>query len=513
MTKKPSQDELAGAKATLWRAGKLRYKLHSGQKQMYDEYRAWRANALAERTAGRKLPGLYPRSYLLNCGRRVGKDFLGILLRIEDALRKPGGRYTYATAYQKDITSIVLPLFFQITEDCPLDCKPEYKQSYQGIEAGFHFPNGSVILLIGIERNPDGLRGRFSDGCTISECAFVDQLDYVMLSVLLPMFQGRLDADLLLNTTPPENPGTFYQTDIVPDCQDNGRYQEKTIDDNPLLSESEREEFIAAAGGRDSERAQREYFCKFVRSDDVVVLPEWNDTFVRSSPRPRFAQGFTVIDPGVRDLCAVVTGWVDFERAKVVFRGCWAKRGANTDEVAAAIRTLEGELFKDLQFWNGRGLAANPFRRFSDTEARLILDLSTIHKLNVAAADKDGAEAALNAFRVAIKTDRVEVHPDADQLVKHLAHATWNKHRTSYERSNVYGHFDLLDAGKYAWRMCSPWLKTNPVPPAGHLHIMSGKDPGNILWRPQHWRHLSSVTEKLNTILPGRGKHKKSHTS
>lgn len=498
-------------KAQLWRAGKLRWKLHRGQKEMYDAYRAWREHALAERKAGRALPGLYPRAYLLNCGRRVGKDYLGVLMRIEDAIRNPGARYTYATAYQKDITSIVLPLFFQIIEDCPLDIKPEYKQSFQGIEAGFHFPNGSVILLVGIERNPDGLRGRFSDGCTISECGFVDQLDYVMLSVLWPMFQGRLDADLLLNTTPPEKPGTFYDTSILPDCRDNGRYQKKTIFENPMLSEAERNEFLQAAGGIDSERCRREYLCESVRSDDIVVIPEWRDSFVRDTPKPRFAKGFSVIDPGVRDLCAVVTGYVDFERYKIVFRRCWAKRGANTAEVAEAIKELEADVFKDLQYWNGRGLAANPAHRFSDTEARLILDLSTIHRLHVAPADKDGAEAALNALRVAVKSDTVEVHPDADQLIKHLANATWNKQRTSYERSNVYGHFDLLDAAKYSVRMCSPWLKTNPVPPAGHLHIMGGGSQYDKIWRPGDWKHLGSVTEKLAQILPaGR---KKSHTS
>lgn len=511
MTKKLSYEEQFAIKAKLWRAGKLRYKLHAGQRDIYDKYRQWKDYALAERQAGRKLPGLYPRIYQMSCSRRLGKDYLGVTLMLEEALRKPGARLTYATSFQKDIASIVIPIFELICEDAPLDVKPVFKQSFQGVESGYYLPNGSVILLVGVERNPDSLRGRYSDGIVWSEAAFSDKLEYAILSVLLPQLQGRLDATIILNSTPPEIPGQWYDTALTPDCQENGRFILKTIDDNPLLSQAERAEFIAAAGGRDSERCRREYYCEVIRSTDVVVLPEFSvEKHVRESPEPKFAIGFTCLDPGVRDLCAVACGYYDFERSKLVFKRCWAKKGANTEEVAAAIRVLEADVFgrnsEKLRFWNGRQMANNPFQRFSDTEARLILDLSTIHKLRVAAADKQDAEAALNALRVALQTDRIEVDPAAKEMISHLQNAVWNQHRTSYARSPVFGHFDMLDVAKYAWRMVSPSFRMNPVPPAGHQAVMAGQNRHNVLWHAGDWSHGSSVFEKLSQILPKRGK-------
>lgn len=508
--KKLTYEKQLALKAQLWRAGKLRYKLHSGQRDIYDKYRAWREFSLSERQAGRKLPGLYPRIYQMSCSRRLGKDYLGVTLMLEEALRKPGARLTYATSFQKDIASIVIPIFELICEDAPLDVKPVYKQSFQGVESGYYLPNGSVILLVGVERNPDSLRGRYSDGIVWSEAAFSEKLEYAILSVLLPQLQGRLDATIILNSTPPEIPGQWYDTALTPDCQENGRFILKTIDDNPLLSDAEREEFIQAAGGRDSERCLREYYCQIVRSQDTVVFPEFSvETHVKKHDKPRFARGFTVIDPGVRDLCGVIVGYYDFERAQMVVKRCWAKRGANTLEVANAIRELEEDVFQKLTYWNGRGHAENPAQRFSDTEARMILDLSTIHHLRVAPADKQDREAALNALRVALKTNKIVIDPDAKELVAHMQNAIWNQTRTSYARSPVYGHFDLCDCLLYAWRMVSPSFRMNPVPPAGHLAIMDGQSTFNRLWRPADWAHGSTVAEKLNAILPKRGK---SHT-
>lgn len=513
--KKLTAEEKRTAKATLWRAGKLRWKLHASQKEVYDKYRAWEAHALEERTAGRRMPGLFPRIFQFDISRRWGKDFLGLLIRLEDAIRKPGGHFTYATAYAKDIAGIVVPLFHQLVEDCPLDVKPEFKQSFQGTEAGLYFPNGSVVKLIGIDRNPDGLRGRFSDGVTISEGGFVDRLEYAIMSVLMPQLQGRLGATIIVNSTPPEIPGTWYDTHLTADCAAHDRNVLRTIDDNPLLSQVEKDEFIDAAGGRDHDRCKREYFCIRLRSDDLVVLPEFSqDAHVRVYERPRWARGFTVIDPGVRDLCGVITGYYDFERAQMVVKRCWAKRGANTLEVAQAIRELENDVFgpnsAPLQWWNGRALAANPAQRFSDTEARMILDLSTIHQLRVAAADKQDREAALNALRVAIKTNKIVIDPGAKELIAHCTNAVWNQQRTSYARDAVHGHFDLVDCLLYAWRMVSPSFRTNPVPPAGHQAVLRGQNRHNTLWHAGDWSNGTSVFEKLSKILPKRGR---SHSS
>lgn len=509
------KEQLDRDRATLWRAGKLRWKLHSDQKTLYDAYRKWENFSFEERKAGRNPPGLYPRVFLADCGRRYGKDYWGCVIRIEDAIRKPGSNLTIGTAQAKDIAGIIVPLIEKICEDCPLDIKPVYRQAMQGAESGYFFKNGSAIRLIGIERNPDSLRGRASDGITISEAGFVEKLEYALLDVMTPMLMGRLDATVIFNSTPPKTPGEFYDTHITPDCQEHGRYALRTIDDNPLLGQSEKEEFIRTLGGRDSDRCKRELYCVRIRSTDIVVLPEFSvEKHVRSSEMPKHAVAFTVMDPGVRDMCGVIVGYYDFARAKLVVKRSWAKRGANTLEVAEAIRALEEEVFgKDscnLKYWNGRALANNPMHRFSDTEARMILDLSTLHKLKFAPADKVDAEAALNALRTAIQLDQVEIDPEAKDLISHCTNAVWNQQRTSYARSPVYGHYDLVDCLKYAVRMVLPSKRINPNPPAGHAYYLNGGKSQNILWRPSDWAHPNDIRSKLAKILPSR---KKSHTS
>jgi hypothetical protein len=496
--------QLEKDRALLWRAGRISWKLHQGQKDAYTSYRSWEKTCYEARKNGQKLSGKFPRVYLADCSRRFGKDYLGILIRVEDALRKPKQMLTYATSYGKDISAIVIPLIESICEDCPSEIKPTFKRSDQGSEGGYYFANGSVIKLVGIDRNPDGLRGRYSDGISISEAGFVDNLEYALKSVIMPQLQGRLHATIMLNSTPPVNPGTWYDDVITPDCRDNGRYVCKTIMDNPLLSDAEREEFIEAAGGREAENCRREYFCERIRSVDRVVLPEFNEAVhVVAREAPEWAHGITVIDPAVRDICAVATGWWDFERNVLYFRRCWGERGANTVAVAAAIHSLEAKSFENSKFWSGREVKSNPHARFSDTEARLILDLNSLHDIKISGADKDGAEAALNNLRVALQKQQIELHPECVEMIAHLKNATWNKQRTSYERNEVYGHFDFVDVAKYAWRHANKTV--NPVPPKAHLYLHN-KQLMEMLWiPPKEFKSERRTVTALEAALPKKG--------
>ena len=486
--------------AVLWKNGKLRFLLHAGQRELYDHHTSWEAASLQARQRGHKMPGVYPRVYAVSASRRFGKDWYSVVWALGNAIRRPKSVLTYATALGKDITSIVIPLFEQVTASCPPALKPVFKASYQGTEAGIYLHNGSVIKLVGIDRNPNGLRGRFSDGIVISEAAFVDNLKEAVVSVLLPQLQGRLHASILLNSTPSVIPGHAFEENFLPDAQDHGRFFTRTILDNPLLSESEREEFIAAAGGRESETCRREYFCEIIRSESRVVIPEFDfDKHVKATNRPEFAHGYTCLDPGVRDICAVNTAYYDFERAKLVIDNEWGKPGANTNDVAAGIASIEAQSFATLQWWDGTALRPNPFQRYSDTEARLILDLNSLHKIKIAGADKDGAEAALHSMRNAFQRGLIEVHPRCVQTIKHLQNAVWNKSRTSYERSDVYGHWDFIDSVKYLWRHVNKI--TNPFPPKGFT-LAQNYSMDNLYVRPEHLKTKRRASESIAQALP-----------
>lgn len=461
-----TDDELFGA---LWRDGELDWLLDSNQQETHAHYRAWEQTVID----GCEPEGDWSKIYVRDASRRYGKDFICLVERVEDCLRKPNGLYTYATAFQKDITDILIPMLRVITAQCPADIKPEFRQSKQGESMGFYFPNGSVIKLVGIDKNPDGLRGRASDGFTIGEAGFVDHLQDAVLSIIYPQLQGRPWATIVLQSTPSDVPGHPYDDVFMPEAQKRGAYILRTIDDNPRLSNAEREKFIKAAGGRDADRCKREYFCIRARNQTRTVVPEFTAAANQAlwdslPPRPQYADAYVGMDPGIRDMCGIVWGYYDFENARVVIERAWAKRNANTSEVADVLKKTEADLWggeKPLTAWNGQRFTSNPFLRVSDIDLRLIGDLRTEHGVAVAPAAKDDKEAALHAVRNGILRGKIVIDPvGASELVQHIEKAIWNKSRTDYERSEVFGHYDLLDALVYLYRHVL--RNRNPFPPA-----------------------------------------------
>lgn len=486
----------------LWKAGRLKYQFDSNQREIYDNYRGWKKACLAQRQRGEDFEGVHPRVYVLDLSRRVGKDRFCLTVRIEDAIRKPGSILTYGTAFASDIRGIVLPLFEQITADCPRHLKPKFVGASRTGEAGIHFPNKSIIRLVGIDRNLDGLRGRHSDGVTISEAGFVDYLEDAIVSVLMPQLLGFPDADILLNSTPPQVPN-FYDNEIVPDAVMRGAYVKKTLLDCPRYSDSEKEEFIRAAGGRTAEKCRREYFCERIRSESRVVVPEFDENrHVKASPMPEYAFGITALDPGVSDMTAVLVGYFDFERQKLVIRGDWGRTGATTQELHAAMTALEAKHFAGLPFWSEADAKAkpNPYSRVSDTDLRLITDFRKMFGTAINPADKQGSDAALAALRNAFLRDQIEVHPDAKLTIAHLKNAVWNKARTSYERNSTFGHYDAVDALKYLFRHVD--MVRNPNPSEAHRMVLSGADI-NGLHFPKNRQELRPNND-FESLLPSR---------
>lgn len=524
----------------LWRAGKLKYKLHSDQRVVYDHFNSWRANLVSQRRSETKLKGKYPRVYVVDCSRRWGKDYFGLDIMIEVALRKKNATLTYATAYQKDIGDIINSpdLFKKLTEDAPADCKPVYRDSYRGQAQGLYFPNGSVIKLVGIDLNPDALRGRGSDGICISEAAFCSDLDKTVETVLLPQFMGRDDAFLIMNSTPPEAGGHPWDAEFVPDAAERNAYHIRTIWDAPQYAEAEKFEFlkldydevqrISAERNYTPEqrmewlrqgcpldnigdeylvapRQRRELLCIRVREATSVVVPEFDRRkHVKEFEMPDYGHAYVSIDPGVKDLCAVNFCVWDFANYRLLIVDEWTKRNANTNEIVSVLQQKEVELWSQLQFWNGKGLSANPYMRVSDVDTRMITDMQQLHGINVIPARKDDAEAALHALRNAFQQGRIVVHPRCVNTIEHLEGAVWNKGRTDYQRSERLGHADHLDSLKYVWRHVNK--SQNPFPPHAFHVLRQASENARVVHKPENLKTDFRLRNALNSIFAGRRK-------
>ena len=145
----------------LWRGGQLFWLLHGDQARVYAEYRRWEQEALQADE------GLWKRVFVMDCSRRYGKDWLCLVIKIEDCIRRPGSRHTYSTAYQKDITEIVVPLMLLILETCPADCRPKF----QGTKLGEPAQQGEVVSEAlpeadsRVQDDPSRFQARLPAGC------------------------------------------------------------------------------------------------------------------------------------------------------------------------------------------------------------------------------------------------------------------------------------------------------------------------------------------------------------
>jgi hypothetical protein len=171
-------------------------------------------------------------------------------------------------------------------------------------------------------------------------------------------------------------------------------------------------------------------------------------------------------------LCAILWGYWHFERAQLVIQSAWAERNAGVDDIGQVILERETRLWSNLKRYSKEEYKSNPYLRVSDVAPLLRKELWTRHGIRVANVNKQiGAqralrEANLHSIRTAFSQDKIiiEDNEETKPLVLHIQNAEWNEQRTDYQRSEVFGHFDLLDCLEYLWR--SVRRNKNAFPPA-----------------------------------------------
>ena len=413
-----------------WASGSLWFLLDSSQREVYLAFRACKE----------------PK-FVLDVSRRWGKSTMMVVCAIEDCLRIPKAQVKYGAATQDMVREIVMPLFEWALDGgakllrCPDAMRPEWKAS----EMAYVFPNGSRIKVVGLDIHPNRLRGTALDGGYLDECGFVEGLEYVVQSILVPQMQGRPHAKILMGSTPPDSPGHEWTTKYVVDAKKTGAYARRSIEDNPRLSRDEKDFFINEAGGRSSITCRREYFAEHVVDESLAVIPEFieqKSVIVAEHPTPIYRDCYVSMDPGFSDLTAIVFAYYDFANGIDVIEDELDMPRANTATIADAIAKKEASL------WGKKA----PHRRVSDVDLRLISDLNTQHGLVFSPTPKDDKEAAINALRLRIGQGKLRIHPRCKSTIAHLEHAIWKKSRVTYERSGAYGHFDFIDALVYLVR-------------------------------------------------------------
>lgn len=432
------------ARDALWRKGTLSWKLDSLQQDMqksfYDSQNkvtVWLAS------------------------RRLGKSLLLSTLALEACIKKNNTIVKYLATTSKQAKEITDTILAKLIEDAPQALRPHFLVR----ENCWVFKNGSKIQFSGSDNGgAERLRGSEAHLAIIDEAGFCDKLNYTVKSILLPALfttKGRL----ILSSTPSTQADHDFKYFIQKAEQDNTLIK-KTIYDCPRYTrESIQKEIIDEyPGGEKNTDFRREYLVETIRSEEESVIPEFTDELqtkiVKDWERPPYFDTYVSADWGITDKTGILFAYYDFKNAKIIIEDEIVMNGArmNTAVLAQSIKDKEKTLWHD-------ELSKQPkpvYLRIADNNLHIIQDLAMLHQLNFIPTDKMNKEGALNTVRVFLQDEKIVINPRCKNLISHIKFAEWDKNKRGFNRHNIYGHYDLLDALVYLVR--NMVFTKNPYP-------------------------------------------------
>jgi len=366
---------------------------------------------------------------VFNISRRFGKSTTCVTFCVEQAIKRKQ-HIRYATAYLTDLENFIQPIFEWCLNDCPEELLPKWKAS----KKVFEFPNGSTIRLVGLDKNPNGLRGNNIDILVVDEAAFVTKLEYLYKSIIVPATMKR-KFKLIFPSTPPESPLHYWSAELIPKAKSRNTYVELTIDDISDLTPEEKQRVLDEVGGKDSPTAQREFYCKLIVDATRALAPAF------------FKGNIAAIDPeyvhyqlfgdtgGVRDKTVFLKkGWCHVLQKVIVRDELVFEPNTPTSTIIAGVK----EKFPGLPLT-------------LDASGQLLIDYATAG-LPAAFPQKADFAAGLLLLNNAFYNENCIIHPDCKLLIATLEGGLLNASRTDYERSDALGHCDAAAAIIYGLR-------------------------------------------------------------
>lgn len=474
------------ARHEFWRRGDLTFKLHSSQAKV----------ALAMGVATFLSTGAFPFTrWVLEIARKWGKTYFLVLIAFMVCLRRKSVRVVYGAPELKYLAEFVLPVVDEICEDAPEDMRPRYNAQTGHLT----FPStGSHIHLFGADDKEAAKRGRGPKAvlAIFDEAGFCRVLGYVIKAVFRPSLL-LTRGPIILGSTPADEPGHDF-TQMAEIAESNGNYSRATLYDNPLLTQEDiqrileedaRDEGMTVEEYKVTPTFRREYLAERATDATLTVMgDDWRlmrEKCIREVPRPKFFDGYAMLDMGGVDPHALGFGYWHFELAAFVQEDELLLRdGENTAVLAERIKeketamwgkasangTLRGlseveqeKLPPWLKFDMAEKAEQQPYLRISDTDTQMVIDLHELHGLTFLPTRKDQKKLQVNAFRVLVRSNGFVLHPRCRNTDRHLSQTVWaNARMLDYKRNAAGEHGDLLDQLVYGNRN---WHKNrNPMP-------------------------------------------------
>jgi|GEM_PF-907598 len=402
--------------------------------------------------------------YLLANGLVTHNSTLMGALALEQALSKPHSVIKLLTDTKIHAKTIFDKIFIELLSDCPEDIRPSYIES----QYTYKFPNGSEIQMAGTDSGHyERLRGSKTHLALIDEAGFCTNLEDIVKSVLIPT-TTHTGGKIILASTPPAD-GRHDFLKFIEAAQYRGNLTKKTIYDNPLLNEDQVRRIEDEMGGRNSVKFRREYECEIVKDEDTVLFPEFNAELKPKVciewKKPAYYDSYVAMDLGGRDSTAVLFGYYDFKKDKIII----------DDEIVVPGRKLKlPDLVNDI-IKKEEELFTNPvtnefmapYKRVSDINYIVTDEIRrmTNNRLMFDAPRKDDKMAAVNNLRVLLASEKIIINPKCETLIRHLENVKWDtgSKSTNFARSPDDSHYDSCDALIYMVRSIN--FNKNPYPP------------------------------------------------
>lgn len=347
-----------------------------------------------------------------------------------------------------------MPNFEAVLNDCLASIMPKYKVK----GSKWVFKNGSEIKLVGLDKQPNSLRGNTIDMIIIDEAGFVSNLDYIYTSVIIPATMHRPNCKILMISTPPSTPAHDF-IDYIQKAELEGGYVKADIYTNPRIDQGTINRLMEESGGEQSTTWQREYLCRVITDANSAIVAEWKKDYIQDRQRDvfwPFYHKYVAMDLGVKDQTAAIFGYYDFLKAQLVIEDEFVMSGVlmTTERLKAKLQETEKKIFGD---------EYKPYLRVSDNNNPLLLqDLSHLHGIHFLPTDKGTLEEMINALKMMVHRGQIIVKPNCKQLAGCLEYGVWDKRRIKFAQSKTYGHFDALAALVYLVRNLNK--HTNPIP-------------------------------------------------
>jgi len=393
-----------------------------------------------------------------NIARKIGKTTTCVVFAAEQAI-KCRQHIRYATAFLSDLTEFLLPIIDLVLADCPEHLMPTYHQGRKT----YTFPNGSVIKLVGLDKNRNGLRGNIIDILIVDEAAFVANLAYLYRSVIIPATKNR-PFKLVFPSTPPESPEHFWASELVHKAKQRGTYLELTIDADKSLSPEERKRLLDEVGGEDSPTAQREYFCKIIIDATRAMCASFKEErHVKPVTAEHVAWRLFGDTGGVRDMTVFLEVGFDLNTRLVLFRSELSfPRSTTTSDIIKAVKAK----------WPAHQSL------IMDGPGQLIIDYSAAG-LPATLPQKDDFGAGLLLLLSAFHNNQAIVDPSCELLIRTLKYGLLNKFHTDYQRTEALGHCDAAATSIYALRGVDRVTDKRPQPKREDVFFVS-QDPPHV---------------------------------